>query len=117
LEYERVGYFRLNKKNFLVCWKQNSGPFWGFEDKNSEKKEGSGSPAPEVSEEIKDAIKNCNRGHLCDILVKNLASFYCVLRTPKKFGGESFKHSGYGCYFLLCLSRLTGRHSKQFSDE
>lgn len=36
-----------------------------------EKKEGSGNPAPEVSEENKDAIKSCSRGHLYGILVKS----------------------------------------------
>lgn len=43
----------------------------GLWDKNFEKKEGSGNPAPEVSEENKDVIEYCSRGHLYDILVKS----------------------------------------------
>ena len=104
-----MGNFRLDavSENVMLC----SGGIWAENNLDT------GSMAHGISEVNRDSIWYWARGHLCDILVKNLASFYCVLRTPKKFGGESFKHSGYGCYFLLCLSRLTGRHSKQFSDE
>lgn len=55
-----------------------------LEDNNVERKADSGGPTYEVSEGNKDPVRNWARGHSCDILAKNLASFCLCLENRRK---------------------------------